>query len=79
MTSSEGGALGAIGYRVFRLWNNNVIENRDGVLQMLLSVLEKNSPSPRPSPRKRGEGDDRWCPFLAEHAIVGGQVNSELV
>ena len=49
--------LSALGYRVIRIWNNDVIENLDGVLQMLLSELE-NGPSPRPSPRKRGEGDD---------------------
>jgi Protein of unknown function (DUF559) len=62
--------LCALGYRVIRIWNNDVIENLDGVLQRLLSELEK-SPSPHPraykrlpdrggrpggSPRKRGEG-----------------------
>src|SRR5206468_7958459 len=49
--------LSALGYRVIRIWNNDVIENLDGVLETLLSELE-NGPSPRPSPRKRGEGDD---------------------
>src|SRR5215469_6573864 len=39
---------------MIRIWNNNVIDNLDGVLQTLLSELE-NGPSPRPSPRKRGE------------------------
>ena len=48
-------ALCALGYRVIRIWNRDVIENLDGVLQRLLSELEK-SPSPRPSPRKRGRG-----------------------
>ena len=51
-------ALCALGYRVIRIWNNDVIENLDGVLQRLLSELEK-CPSPQPSPRKRGEGVDR--------------------
>ena len=50
-------ALSALGYRVVRIWNNDVIENMDGVLQGLLSELE-NRPSPQPSPRKRGEGVD---------------------
>ena len=49
--------LRALGYCVIRFWNNEVIENLDGVLQRLLLDLEAG-PSPRPSPRKRGEGDD---------------------
>ena len=34
-------ALCALGYRVIRIWNNDVIENLDGVLQNLLSELDK--------------------------------------
>jgi hypothetical protein len=41
---------------VIRIWNNDVIENLDGVLQTLLSELEI-APT-RPSPSKRGEGDE---------------------
>ena len=41
--------LCALGYRVIRIWNNDVIDNLDGVLQMLLSELGK-SPSPDPLP-----------------------------
>jgi very-short-patch-repair endonuclease len=33
--------LSALGYRVIRIWNNDVIENLDGVLQTLLAELEK--------------------------------------
>jgi very-short-patch-repair endonuclease len=33
-------ALCAHGYRVIRIWNNNVIDNLDGVLQTLLSELD---------------------------------------
>ena len=56
--------LSALGYRVIRIWNNDVIENLDGVLQMLLSELEKLPLTPSLSPQA-GEGDnvfepDRW-------------------
>ena len=50
--------LSALGYRVIRIWNNDVIENLDGVLETSCPS-SKNRPSPRPSPRKRGEGDSR--------------------
>jgi very-short-patch-repair endonuclease len=48
--------LCALGYRVIRFWNNDVIDNLDGVLETLASELEKWPLTP-PSPRKRGEGD----------------------
>jgi len=31
----------ALGYRVIRIWNNEVIENIDGVLQSVLSELRR--------------------------------------
>ena len=40
--------IAAHGYRVIRFWNNEVIENLDGVLQRLLQVLAL--PPPHPSP-----------------------------
>ena len=43
--------LCALGYRVIRIWNNDVIENLDGVLQMLLSELEKSPLTPTLSPQ----------------------------
>jgi very-short-patch-repair endonuclease len=43
--------LSALGYRVIRIWNNDVIENLDGVLQMLLSELEKQPLTPTLSPQ----------------------------
>jgi very-short-patch-repair endonuclease len=56
--------LCALGYRVIRIWNNDVIENLDGVLQTLLCELEK-LPLTQPSPRKRGEGDGPpWFIYL---------------
>jgi very-short-patch-repair endonuclease len=33
--------LGALGYRVIRVWNNDVLANIEGVLQMLKSELEQ--------------------------------------
>jgi very-short-patch-repair endonuclease len=43
--------LYALGYRVIRLWNNDVIENLDGVLRTLFSELEKQPLTPTLSPR----------------------------
>ena len=39
-------ALCALGYRVIRIWNNDVIENLDELLQRLLSELEKSPLTP---------------------------------
>jgi very-short-patch-repair endonuclease len=45
-------ALCALGYRVVRIWNNDVIENLDGVLQRLLSELDTPlTPALSPHPR----------------------------
>ena len=44
-------ALCALGYRVIRIWNNDVIENLDGVLRRLLSELEKSPLTPTLSPQ----------------------------
>ena len=44
-------ALCTLGYRVIRIWNNDVIENLDGVLQTLLSELEKQPLTPTLSPQ----------------------------
>ena len=44
------------GYRVLRFWNNEVLGNIDGVLEVILSALEA-PPTPDPSPpQERGEG-----------------------
>ena len=43
------------GFRVLRFWNNEVIENMEGVWASIAAAL---SPSPQPSPLK-GEGDKR--------------------
>ena len=56
------GYLEAKGYRVLRFWNNDVLENTDGVLTMICAAMAAASPPPLTPPRrKRGEGngDDR--------------------
>jgi very-short-patch-repair endonuclease len=45
------------GWRVLRFWNNEVIENLDGVLLQIVAALEPHaSPHPGPLPHA-GEGD----------------------
>jgi len=46
--------LATRGWRVLRVWNNDVLENRSGVLEYLLQVIKE--PSPQPSPANAGEG-----------------------
>ena len=48
--------LNRLGYRVIRYWNNDVLQNREGVLTDLLSRLQ-TSPHPGPLPRA-GEGEE---------------------
>ena len=45
--------LNRMGYRVFRFWNNQVMQETEGVLEAILAILantDQNSPSPQPSP-----------------------------
>jgi very-short-patch-repair endonuclease len=46
--------LEAAGYHVIRFWNNDVLENIDGVLQVIAQVL-KSEPTPQ-SPPASGRG-----------------------
>jgi very-short-patch-repair endonuclease len=50
-------ALASFGYRVVRFWNNEVLNNRDGVLARIASALvaETGRPHPNPLPHA-GEG-----------------------
>ena len=48
------------GFRVIRFWNNEVMENLDGVLARILEVLEASVPPlapPPPAPPASGRGD----------------------
>jgi very-short-patch-repair endonuclease len=52
------------GYRVIRFWNNDVLENIDGVLQTVAVALEA-LPPPTPSRKregKSGEAAKGWAP-----------------
>jgi hypothetical protein len=56
-------ALAHKGYRVLRFWNDEVLENLDGVLHHIAEMAKPSCfPSPLPSPH-RGEGKGegrRW-------------------
>jgi very-short-patch-repair endonuclease len=55
----------AEGYRVLRFWNNDILRNRDGVVETILAALRTEIAAPHPacatlrppSPRKDGERD----------------------
>jgi very-short-patch-repair endonuclease len=50
--------LEAKGYRVLRFWNNEVLENTEGVLTTIRAAMAAASPPPLTPPRrKRGEGN----------------------
>ena len=58
--------LQAMGYRVLRFWNNDVLTNLEGLLEVLLEALASPGPSPQPPPR-RGEGAGRGKPQASLH------------
>ena len=47
--------LNAAGYRVLRFWNNDVLNNIDGVMQTIVNAVRAAPPDPSP-PQERGEG-----------------------
>jgi very-short-patch-repair endonuclease len=44
------------GYSVLRFWNNDVLQNLEGVWQVIFNTIQVANPPPRPSP-SRGEGE----------------------
>ena len=60
------------GYRVLRFWNNNVLNNSEGVIISIKEAVAAGSPSSSPSPLK-GEGIKRNSPLpLRERNKVRG-------
>ena len=53
--------LEAQGYRVLRFWNNEVLGNIEGVMQVISDALAERPPTPDPSPPRcaRGEGNGK--------------------
>jgi very-short-patch-repair endonuclease len=44
------------GYRVLRFWNNDVLQNIDGVLEVIALALTAPTPTPNPSPQEPATG-----------------------
>ncbi len=40
------------GFQVVRFWNNEILENPDGVLMSIAGVLDERSPPPNPPPSR---------------------------
>jgi len=52
--------LEASGYRVLRIWNNEVLQNMSGVLATIDSAIDADRPpTPDPSPPQAGGGEAR--------------------
>jgi very-short-patch-repair endonuclease len=52
-------ALEAMGYLVLRFWNNDVLQNIDGVLETIVSTAKQQSAEPpHPRPLPPGERED---------------------
>jgi very-short-patch-repair endonuclease len=52
--------LEAMGYLVLRFWNNDVLQNTDGVLEEILNTLEQHrSEPPHPGPLPNGEREKK--------------------
>jgi very-short-patch-repair endonuclease len=53
------------GWRVLRFWNNDILQNQDGVFRNIVGALENSlthrpgRPPPQPSPVATGEGEPR--------------------
>ncbi|MBX9824414.1 MAG: endonuclease domain-containing protein [Xanthobacteraceae bacterium] len=62
--------LRASGYRVLRFWNNDVMANIDGVLQVIAEAVSAAAPpNPDPSPPLRGgRGESRHLRRKVSHA-----------
>jgi adenine-specific DNA-methyltransferase len=43
------------GYGVVRFWNHEVLKDTQAVLEVILRIIESDTPSPRPSPPQARE------------------------
>ena len=50
------------GYRVIRFWNNDVLDNIDGVATLLTRALAETAPPPTPPPSRGRALEDRLLP-----------------
>ncbi|WP_151115784.1 endonuclease domain-containing protein [Hypericibacter adhaerens] len=50
--------LEAKGYRVLRFWNNDVMGNQEGVIEVILEALHRRPSSPLPHPPPEVGGGD---------------------
>jgi len=63
------------GYRVSRFWNNDVLQNLDGVLEAIEGELTKKTPSPQPSPSKLALAS---LQLKAPHSLANAEGEREL-
>lgn len=50
--------LQTVGIRIIRFWDNDVLQNIDGVLEQIVIMLDKTSiKKPHPNPLLKGEGE----------------------
>ncbi|MEO0095910.1 MAG: DUF559 domain-containing protein, partial [candidate division WOR-3 bacterium] len=70
----------AQGYRVLRFWNNDVLRNIDGVMEVIISEL---SPSPLSPPLKGGDIKISRAPLkggdttISRRPLKGGEVKAD--
>ena len=50
-------ALRKAGWHVLRFWNNDILENTDGVIETIADFLRRGAPPPQPSPASGGGRD----------------------
>ncbi len=65
--------LNQLGIQVLRFWNNELLQNEEGVLERILAALQSH-PSPSiPLPAKQGEGSQIRCAFVSTNSITQGE------
>ena len=51
--------LAALGYRVLRFWNDELLKNTEAVLGVILEALARAAPHPNPLPEGERESNSR--------------------